>query len=401
MNTVKLGDITFKIGSGATPRGGKSVYVSDGIALVRSQNVLDLAITRDGLAFIDDEAASKLAGAAVEPGDVLINITGDSTARVALWDIDLPARVNQHVAILRPDPTHLNSRWLQYWLAQPRVKSHLLVLASSGASRPALTKGMLSALKISLPTLAQQDKVASVLGSLDDKIAANQRAASLSRQMVESIAETTNNYVSLGELAVRNKRTSNPAKLGSNLVMHYSIPRFDSGSPALEPADSIKSNKNHVERASVLVSKLNPETPRVWSIPAPSKEPFSLASTEFIVLEPSGINQSQLYAATLHSNFHHQLASLVGGTSKSHQRVKPEEMLGCVVPDVRTLTDGQIELLETLVQIETKAIQEAETLAKTRDELLPLLMSGKITVREASQEAAAAGAQIPSEENEV
>lgn len=288
----------------------------------------------------------------------------------------------------------------------PRWLFHLFEILDltgydSGSVQPMLNRNYIEKVPVRVPPRDVQNAIVEVLGALDDKIAANQRAASLSRQMVESIAETTNNYVSLDELAVRNKRTINPAKLGSDLVMHYSIPRFDSGSPALEPADSIKSNKMHVERASVLVSKLNPETPRVWSIPAPSKEPLSLASTEFIVLEPSDINQSQLYAATLHSNFHHQLASLVGGTSKSHQRVKPTEMLGCVVPDVRTLTDEQIELLKTLVQIETQAIQEAETLAKTRDELLPLLMSGKITVREASQEAAAAGAPTPSEEDEV
>lgn len=314
--------------------------------------------------------------------------------------VQIPAEENiapgQRTVLIRPGE-NIHGDYLFYLLTTPWMQRHVSAVAA-GSTVPHLNVSDIRSLLLGeLPDINAQRNVGSVLRSLDDKIAANQRAASLSRQMVESIAGTTNNYVSLDELAVRNKRTVNPAKLGSNLVMHYSIPRFDSGSPVLEAADSIKSNKMHIERASVLVSKLNPETPRVWSIPAPSKEPLSLASTEFIVLEPSGINQSQLYAATLHSNFHHQLASLVGGTSKSHQRVKPEEMLGCVVPDVRTLTDEQIELLETLVQIETQAIQETETLSKTRDELLPLLMSGKITVKEA----AAAGAQSPSEENEV
>lgn len=401
METVKLGDVTVKIGSGATPRGGKSVYKPTGIALVRSQNVLDLEIRLDGLAFIDDQAAAKLASASVEHGDVLINITGDSTARVSYWGFDFPARVNQHVAVLRADKTRLNSRWLQYWLVQQCVKSRLLVLASSGGSRPALTKGMLSDLEVSLPTLSQQEKVALVLSSLDDKIAANKKVASLSRQLVRVIAETSDKRVPLDELAIRNKQTLSPKNLGDNYVMHYSIPSYDAGFPAVEPADSIKSNKMHVKRASVLVSKLNPETPRVWSIATPSEQLLSLASTEFVVLEPSGITQSQLYAATLHANFHHQLASLVGGTSKSHQRVRPEEMLACLVPDVRGLTHTQIGLLEALVHIEAQTTQEMETLAKTRDELLPLLMNGKISVREAKQEATSAGVGTPSEEIEA
>lgn len=239
------------------------------------------------------------------------------------------------------------------------------------------------------------------MGSLDDKIAANQEVISLSRKMIQTAAETASNTVSLDELAVRNKKSINPTKLGHAFVKHYSIPSFDSGAPIMEAADSIKSNKMHVERASVLVSKLNPDTPRVWSVPAPAAEALSLASTEFIVLEPSDITQSQLYAATLHPQLHRQLASLVGGTSKSHQRVKPEDMLKCVVPDVRDLTDTQVALLETLAKTEIQAANENLTLANTRDELLPLLMNGKITVREAKQEATTAGAEIPGKENKA
>ena len=76
-------------------------------------------------------------------------------------------------------------------------------------------------------------------------------------------------------------------------------------------------------------------------------------------------------------------------------------MLNCIVPDVRVFTDAQIELLETLAKIEVRLTYENLSLAKTRDELLPLLMNGKITVREAAQEATAAGAEILGEENEA
>lgn len=401
MNSVKLGDVTVKIGSGATPRGGKNVYVAEGTALIRSQNVLDLGITLEGLAFIDDHAAEKLSGVSVQQDDVLINITGDSTARVALWNMELPARVNQHVAIVRSDRERLDPRWLQYWLAQPRVKDNLLLLASAGGSRPALTKTMLSDIEIPLPALATQHKVASVLGSLDDKIAANRATSSASRQLIQAIAENSENRVSLGKLAARSKTSVRPSRLGRHLVAHYSIPNFDTGYPALESTATIRSNKMLIEHACVLVSKLNPDTPRIWSIPAVSEKQVSLGSPEFIVLEPSGVTQSQLYAATLHPNFHEQLASLVGGTSKSHQRVKPEEMLKCLVPDVRELTNAQIDFLETLVQLDAHAVQETNSLTNTRDELLPLLMSGKISVKEAEQQATAAGADSTSEESEA
>lgn len=84
MRTVKLGDICLKIGSGATPKGGKNVYTDTGTALIRSQNVHNLDFVWEGLARISDDAASKLANVTLEPNDVLLNITGDSVARVCL-----------------------------------------------------------------------------------------------------------------------------------------------------------------------------------------------------------------------------------------------------------------------------------------------------------------------------
>src|SRR5258706_16338327 len=98
----KLKDITSKIGSGATPKGGGNNYKAKGISLIRSQNVLDFKFSYDGLAFIDDEQADDLKNVIVKEDDVLLNITGDSVARVCKVPKEiLPARVNQHVVIIR------------------------------------------------------------------------------------------------------------------------------------------------------------------------------------------------------------------------------------------------------------------------------------------------------------
>lgn len=97
---ARLGDVVVKLGSGATPRGGPDVYVESGTALIRSQNVHDGHFLFNGLVYIDDAAARRLDAVTVEAGDILINITGDSVARVSCAPADvLPARVNQHVAI--------------------------------------------------------------------------------------------------------------------------------------------------------------------------------------------------------------------------------------------------------------------------------------------------------------
>ena len=92
--TYKLSEVTTKIGSGATPRGGKEAYKDSGTSLIRSQNILDFKFTTDGLAFIDDTQASKLNNVTIEENDVLLNITGDSVARVCSVPKEfLPARV--------------------------------------------------------------------------------------------------------------------------------------------------------------------------------------------------------------------------------------------------------------------------------------------------------------------
>ncbi len=119
--STRLGELCAKIGSGVTPRGGSNVYVDGGTRFIRSQNVYDLRFEFAGLAHLDDRAAHQLRGVAAQPHDVLVNVTGDSVARVCLAPEDgYEARVSQHVAIVRPDPARLLARFLAYWLVVGR-----------------------------------------------------------------------------------------------------------------------------------------------------------------------------------------------------------------------------------------------------------------------------------------
>ena len=168
---TRLGDICVKIGSGATPKGGKEAHMPSGIPIIRSQSILDWSFADENLAFTDNEQADSLANVEVMPGDVLVNITGDSVTRACLVPSSkTPARVNQHGSILRAgeqlDPTYL------LCIVQSQ-KAHLLELASSGATRNALTKGMLEALEIKLPTLSYQRSVARIIDTIQSKIQVN------------------------------------------------------------------------------------------------------------------------------------------------------------------------------------------------------------------------------------
>ena len=174
---VTLGEVCTKIGSGTTPRGGRDVYFQDGpYTLIRSQNIYNDGFHRDGLAFIGQQHADELQNVEVLDGDVLLNITGDSVARVCQVAPDvLPARVNQHVAIIRPDPSYLDADYLRYYLVVPAIQTLLLSWAGSGGTRNALTKGLIESLEIPIPPLPEQQAIAHVLGTLDDKIELNRR----------------------------------------------------------------------------------------------------------------------------------------------------------------------------------------------------------------------------------
>ena len=175
-----LSALTLKIGSGSTPRGGDSIYISEGTTLIRSQNVYNNEFSTDGLVYIDEKTAEKMKGVSVEKEDVLVNITGDSVARCCLvHDAVLPARVNQHVAILRTNPKKLLPHFLAFYMVSPFMQAKMLSWAGTGGTRKALTKGMLEGFEIPLPPVDVQDKIVQKIKTYNDLIENNRRRIQL------------------------------------------------------------------------------------------------------------------------------------------------------------------------------------------------------------------------------
>jgi type I restriction enzyme S subunit len=144
--------VTNKIGSGATPRGGKEAYKSEGIHFIRSLNIYDYSFEFANLAFIDERQAAELDNVKIAENDILLNITGASVARCALVpSYLLPARVNQHVAIIRTEPAKASPFYVLDAINSDQRKQQLLALAQGGATREALTKDTVSNFEIVLP----------------------------------------------------------------------------------------------------------------------------------------------------------------------------------------------------------------------------------------------------------
>jgi type I restriction enzyme S subunit len=190
---------------------------------------------------------------------------------------------------------------------------------------------------------------------------------------------------SVGELATQHTASINPFGLPDQVFEHYSLPAYDNGeSPAIDLGETIKSNKTIVPEGAVLLSKLNPETPRVW-LPDPKGELRQVASTEFLafVAEP-WVGRNFLYYLFLDPTFRQTLAGMVTGTSNSHQRISPPALrsLQAAIANPPVIAAFSA-IVAPIVEQSTANRLQSRTLAQTRDLLLPKLMSGEITLASA------------------
>lgn len=171
---MPLQKICSKIGSGATPKGGKTAYISEGISLIRSTNVFDFNFEYGDLAHINQSQADALANVIVEPNDVLFNITGVSVARCCMVPADvLPARVNQHVMIVRPIMGETMSYYIMFTLCAADNKAKLLGIGQSGSTREAINKQELESFEIPIPDETTLNQFSSSAKSLYENIYAN------------------------------------------------------------------------------------------------------------------------------------------------------------------------------------------------------------------------------------
>ena len=154
----KLSSITSKIGSGATPKGGNESYKTEGISLIRSLNVHNNEFLYKDLAHIDNEQAEALSNVEIKECDVLLNITGASVARCCIVPDDvIPARVNQHVCIVRTIQEKALPIFINRVLTNENFQANLLRLArSKAATREALPKSIVDNIQVPLPPLSLQ-----------------------------------------------------------------------------------------------------------------------------------------------------------------------------------------------------------------------------------------------------
>ena len=381
MAIYKLKDICLKIGSGATPRGGKEAYCDEGISLIRSQNVLDFTFSYDGLAHINDQQAEKLSNVEVKPQDILLNITGDSVARVCTVDPRaLPARVNQHVAIIRPDENRVLSSYILYFLQM--IKPYLLQIAAGGATRNALTKSMIENLELEVPDILSQKKIVSVLDDIQEKIRDNNEINKNLSDLLQAIYQKQFGEVSLGanqgilsDICSYSKEKVAVSELNVNTY-------FSTENMLPEKAGSTKATSlpttlqtTACRKGDTLISNIRPYFKKIVYC-----EDMCGCSTDVLCFTPV---QSQ-YAAYLFSTLYTDkfFAFMVAGSkgTKMPRGDKQQIMTYPVVlPAENELEEFNAIAFPVLEQLNSNKA-ENKRLSALRDALLPKLMSGELDV---------------------
>ena len=165
-----IGELAIKVGSGVTPRGGESVYKTDGHPFVRSQNVGLGHLILDDIAFIDEETHLHQKSTELKLEDVLLNITGASIGRSALVNEQVVGgNVNQHVCIIRTKENLISSFLCNFLLSnygQRQIDSF-----QAGGNRQGLNFEQIKSIKIAIPSTKEQTKVSKLLQLIEERIA--------------------------------------------------------------------------------------------------------------------------------------------------------------------------------------------------------------------------------------
>lgn len=161
----RLGSLVSKLGSGSTPRGGKTAYVESGIPFLRSQNIWNDGLALDDIAFIPESTHESMSNTVVFPGDILLNITGASLGRSLVFpDTFNEANVSQHVTIIRL----INARmtpFMSLCIKSPLVQS-LVWGRQVGMAIEGLSKKVLECFEMPIPPLAEQQRIVAKVDEL-------------------------------------------------------------------------------------------------------------------------------------------------------------------------------------------------------------------------------------------
>ena len=367
----------------------QSDYVAYGIPSIMPVNIGNrLDIITDKIVYVSEEDADRLKKYRVKEGDIVYSRRGDVEKCAYIGTKENGWLCGTGCLRIRIDMTMAHPRFVAYYLSTEEVKSWISNNAV-GTTMPNLNSGILQCVDMLLPPIDEQRRIAAILSSLDDKIDLLHRENATLEQMAETlfrqwfVVEAKEEWEegTIVDFAKHCKDSINPQKHPNTVFQHYSIPAFDDGKkPTAETGENIQSNKYLVPTNCILFSKLNPhKDKRVWLM-LDDVPDNAICSTEFQIVKPSNPEYLFfLYGWLTNKENYDEIASGVGGTSGSHQRIDPKSIFSFSCPnvDIETIRNynNKVEPLFYKIRNNQKQIQ---TLIQTRDGLLPRLMGGEV-----------------------
>lgn len=385
---TSLIDIVELIGGG-TPKTSKAEYWGGNINWLSVKDFnnenryvysTEKTITEEGL----NNSSTKL----LRKDDIIISARG-TVGELSM--IPFPMAFNQSCYGIRAKEG-IDSTFL-YYLIKHSVRK--LKAMTHGSVFDTITRDTFANIDVAIPDIEMQQRVAKMLANIDDKVENNQRINNNLEQQTQAIFKSwfvdfELNYgimpsdwkvSQLGSIAKISTEVFSPAKNPNVEVEHYSIPAYDEKRyPVFETSNGIKSNKYRLSSNSVMISKLNPDTKRIWRPYCISDNP--ICSTEFIVYEPiNPLNRDFIYSIIDSIGFSAFLCSHTTGSTNSRQRATPSVTLtyDIIVPDKKTI-QAFCSIVSPMYDTIENNIKENQKLAETRDKLLPKLMSGELDV---------------------
>lgn len=371
----------------------KKDYVEDGTPIVTVEHLGERTFTEQNLPKVSDADKKRLSKYVLCMGDIVFSRVG-SVDRCSFVDKAHDGWMFSGRCLRVRPYKSIDSLYLYYYFCLKETKQFVRNIAV-GATMPSINTKLLGEVEITYPHISVQRKIVKILSAIDNKIELNKKvndnlteqtravfqAWFIDYEPFGGVAPSDWHPSTLGQIAEMKTDSWSPAKNPDVVVEHYSIPAFDEQHyPVFEIASGIKSNKYILNSNSVMISKLNPDTKRIWRPLCLSAHP--VCSTEFIVYEAKKQEQRDYIYSILDSiPFLNHLCSHTTGSTNSRQRATPKSTLDFTLclPSDSVIADF-CQIVTPMYDLIASNIVENQSLAKARDSLLPRLMSGELDV---------------------
>lgn len=367
------GALTF--GDGYRTKRGE--HGSPGFRILRVADVADGFVAPGGSDFVREEFERAIGSKLSQAGDVLLTTKG-TVGRVAVYPADAERSVySPQLCYFRViDEAVIAAQYLRYWFKSESFVRQASHRANNTDMAAYINLRDIASLALDLPVVDDQLAIAGVLGALDDKIAANLRTIRIQSELADAyfLAATArgSDEVELGAIAEFHNRRRIPLSSREREARRGDVPYYGAAS-RMDFVDEALFNEPLLlvgEDGTVVREDGAPVTQYVWGP--------TWVNNHAHVLTGRAVSTETLRIALRQSNVTH----LITGAVQPKLSMGNLRSLKLPLPVRR---DGLEQCVQTLAASERALNQESAKLTATRDELLPLLMSGKIRVNRAEE----------------